>query len=174
MPSWDYPEPDNLLVSKKDLVNGGMAVDAACGQGANSIFLAEQGCEVHSIDISIKALFRLQERAREKKLKVSCVAVDLDNHTLPENFYDIAAVFYFYSKALIDGLTSSLKSGGLIFYATFNERHTSVRPEFNPAYLVSPTEFRSLFESCFEIIYYKPHAGEAGNIVQLVGRKKEA
>lgn len=171
-PELDYPEPDDLLVSHRDLLSGGMALDAACGQGANSIFLAEHGCEVHSIDVSRKALLQLQKRAQAKHLRISCIAADLDYYALPQNYYDIAVVFYFYSRDLIVGLSSALKPGGTIFYATFNERHTSVRPEFNPAYLASSQQFRRLFEDCFRIIYYQSLAGQAGNVVQLIARRK--
>jgi SAM-dependent methyltransferase len=168
----NLPAPDEFLVDHQDMLRAGRALDAACGRGANAIFLAERGYSVDAIDISIQALYFLQAEALRRGLDVRCVVADLDSYPLQRDIYDLIVVFYFFAKPLIRSIKGALKPGGLIFYATFNKRHTSVRPEFNPAYLVAPEGLASYFQE-FDILIHETDAGENGNVSRLIGRKPE-
>jgi len=168
--SGDLPEPDDFLVLHAHLLSCGRALDPACGLGGNSVFLAERGYEVTALDISYTALARLKDTARRRHLPIDCVVADLDYFPLPANAYDVAVVFYFFSERFIAALKQALRPRGLLFYATYNERHTSVRPTFNPAYLVAADGLAVHFPD-FDSLVHETWAGDQGNISQLIARK---
>jgi len=165
-----FPLPDEFLVNHKNMLGSGRALDVACGRGGNAIFLAERGYSVDGVDISFQALYQLQTEALSRELDIRCVVADLDFFALPRNLYDLVIVFYFFSRPLMTSIKDALKRGGLIFYATFNERHISVRPEFNPAYLVPPDGLYPYFQD-FDILVHETAAGENENVSRLIGRK---
>ena len=164
------PAPDEFLIHHQGILRSGRALDVACGRGANSIFLAERGYSVDAVDISFQALYALQTEALRRRLEIRCVVADLDTYPLPRNLYDLVVVFYFFAEPLMKIINDALKPGGLIFYATFNKRHTSVRPEFNPAYLVAPDGLTHYFQD-FDMIVRETAAGENGNVSRLIARK---
>ncbi len=88
--------PDSFLYDYQGLLSSGRALDAACGLGANSIFLAAHGYEVDAIDISIVAVSRLRAEATHRNLPIRCLVADLDNYILPKQIYDLVVVFYFF------------------------------------------------------------------------------
>jgi len=164
------PTPDPLLVAHRDLLTSGRALDLACGYGAASLFVARLGYTVHAIDVSFPALSRLRQEAMTERLPVLCVLADLDNFPLPERFYDLVMVFSFFSPALTSSIVSCLKDDGLLFYSTFNYQHTSVKPGFNPAYLVPAGGLAPFFPELY-IIVNEPDAGHERNLSRLVARK---
>lgn len=165
------PSPDPWLVEHADLLESGRCLDLACGRGGNALFVAEKGYTVHAIDISLTALSELQAEANVRNLDVQCVAMDLDYCSLPASFYELVLVFYFFDPRLMGAIRGCLKSGGLIMYATYNHRHTSVRPGFNVAYLVPPTGLANYFPN-FEILVNEPDAGERKNVARIIARKQ--
>jgi SAM-dependent methyltransferase len=162
--------PDLLLEDHRDLLTSGTALDVASGYGAGSIFAARAGYVVHAVDISFTALCALNREAQRQNLPIRCVVTDLDYFPFPKNFYDLVMVFYFFSVPLMTSIGECLKRGGLIFYATFNHRHTSVRPEFNPAYLVPRGGLATYFRQ-FEVLLDEPEGGPDKNISRLIARK---
>jgi tellurite methyltransferase len=169
----DFDSPDEFLVEHAGLLGSGRALDVAAGLGANSVFLARHGHAVDALDISFVALSRLKAESRERGLNIQCIVADLDHFFFPHAYYDLAIVFYFFSAPLIEQIKACLKQQGLIVYATFNQRHMSLRPEFNPAYLIGADALAGYFAH-FEILTHETEAGEAHNISRLVARKTTA
>ncbi|MGO9121899.1 MAG: class I SAM-dependent methyltransferase [Desulfomonilaceae bacterium] len=166
----DIPAPDPFLVQHNDLLKSGHALDLACGRGGNAIFLAQSGYVVDAADISDIALARLQVYSEQRRLNINCIHADLDYFELAKESYDLVAVFYFFSERLLPSIKQALRQNGLLFYATYNERHTSVQPGFNPDYLVEPQALTRYFID-FEILVNEPEVGANGNISRLIGRK---
>lgn len=162
--------PDEFLSAHEHLLRPGRALDLACGLGANSLFLSKRGFGVDAVDISLEACSRLLAEARRIEADVRPFVADLDYYPLPEELYDVVLVFYFFSPPLIPAIKASLKAGGLLFYATYNCRHTSVKPGFNVAYLVAEGALSSYF-SDFEIIVPEEVAGDYGNVSRLAAVK---
>ncbi|MGB9618073.1 MAG: class I SAM-dependent methyltransferase, partial [Desulfomonilaceae bacterium] len=152
------------------LMHGGRALDVACGRGQNAIYLAQRGYWVDAVDISFQALIQLRAEARGRDLSVGCVAADLDYWPIPVSTYDLVAVFYFFAPKRMMDLAASLRPGALLFYATYNVRHKSEKPEFNEAYL-APGGGLSQFFTTLEIVFDEPAAGDSGNISRLIARR---
>ena len=168
----DSPDftPDPFLMEHEDLLTGGLALDAACGFGGNALFAAEHGYESHAMDVSLAALDALRFEANRRGLPVRSVVADLDEYPLPESVYDLVMVFRFHSERLTKALSSSLKPGGLLFYATYNYRYTSSKPHFNPDYLIPPGGLSRFFPG-LSVIIDEPEAGPDGAMSRMAARK---
>lgn len=164
------PEPDRLLVDHANLLTGGRAMEIACGLGANSLFVADRGYEVDAVDISPSALKVLNGEAKRRGLSVRPVLADLDYFPLPSQLYDLVLAFAFFSPPLMPAIQDALRSGGLLFYATYNHRHTTVHQGFNPQYLVPPGGLAGYFPG-LNVLLDEPDAGEAENVSRLIARK---
>jgi len=162
--------PEEFLVQHAGLLTGGRGLDLACGRGGNALFLAERGFRVDAVDVSFAAVALLMAEAARRELAVRGIVSDLDDYPLPVGQYDAVMVFYFFDPRLMSSIKASLRAGGLLFYATYNHRHRSIKPEFNPAYLAPPQGLASYFAS-LEILVYEEAAGDAGSVSRLIARK---
>ena len=59
------PDPNKRLQSLTPYLNGGVALDIACGLGGNSLLLAQNHYRVHAIDISDRFKLHSKELLRE-------------------------------------------------------------------------------------------------------------
>ncbi|HEY8374386.1 MAG TPA: class I SAM-dependent methyltransferase [Pseudonocardiaceae bacterium] len=71
----------------------GTALDLACGEGRNAIWLAEQGWQVTGIDFSATALRKAAALARERGVDVHWVHADLTEWA-PEHLVDLVVAAY--------------------------------------------------------------------------------
>lgn len=165
-----YPTPDVFLTQNSHLFHGGRALDIACGLGANSIFLAQNGYMVDAVDVSESAMRRLQDAVRRLGLNLSLVVADTDDFSLPSDTYDLIVVFYFFCEPLTHQIIRALKQGGIIIYCTFNYLHKNLKPDFNENYLV-PCGGLAPFFPDMELIVDEPESGDASNLSRLIARK---
>jgi SAM-dependent methyltransferase len=101
--SWDakYAGPDYLwsekpnrfLVAELDGAAPGRALDLACGEGRNAVWLAQQGWRVTGVDFSGVALAKAAALAESCGVEVEWVAADLLDYRPPAEF-DLVIVFY--------------------------------------------------------------------------------
>lgn len=66
--------PNGTLVAEATRMAPGRALDVGAGEGADALWLAEQGWEVTACDISGRALQRLVDEARRRELRVECLS----------------------------------------------------------------------------------------------------
>lgn len=71
-------QPNPMLVEAARGLKVGSALDVGCGEGADAIWLAEQGWRVTGIDVAPAGLQRAQDEARSRGVDVSWVAGDLE------------------------------------------------------------------------------------------------
>lgn len=139
---------NSFLLPKK-----GLALDLACGLGANALFLAEHGLSVHAWDISKIALNKLEKNASEKKLKVTTKQVFIQSSSLPENTFDVIVLSRFLDRSLCNAIMAGLKPDGLLFYQTYvREKITSNGPK-SPDFLLARNELLTLFKPLRLLVY---------------------
>jgi 2-polyprenyl-3-methyl-5-hydroxy-6-metoxy-1,4-benzoquinol methylase len=128
----------------KKLAPGHAALDIACGEGRNSIFLAQHGFRVVGLDISDAGLAKGRQRAHADAVEVDFQRVDLDQY-VAEMKYDLILNFNFLLRELIPLEIESLNPGGLLIFDTImaSEQLFLTR---NTAYLLQPGELVQLFE----------------------------
>jgi tellurite methyltransferase len=70
------------------LTAGARAIDIGCGDGRNSLFLAERGCSVEAVDISPVAIAQVKRFAEERSVTVEARVQDV-RHIRLETDYDL-------------------------------------------------------------------------------------
>lgn len=109
--------PNQALVDTVSPLAPGRALDLGCGEGADSIWLAEQGWTVTGVDVSETAIARAQAEAEHRDLPITWVAADLATWTPAEKFDLVSACFLhspieFPRTAVLRRIADSIVSGG--------------------------------------------------------------
>jgi 2-polyprenyl-3-methyl-5-hydroxy-6-metoxy-1,4-benzoquinol methylase len=92
----------------------------ADGEGRNSVWLAEQGLDVHAIDFSPTAQDKARALARERGVNVIFELADVHNWTYQEAAYDVVCEIFTQFSTPTErvlkwaGMRKALKPGGLL------------------------------------------------------------
>jgi len=164
----EMPRPHWLLRDYAELLTGGTAVDAACGLGQNSLWLARHDYQVLALDLSEVALRRGLEAAVAQGLsaRISFVQQDLDVWRPAPTSCDLIVIFRYLDRRLFPFLRAALRPGGLIFYQTLHQGARRRMPQANPSYLLAAGELVTHFVGWTFI-----HAQEDASHSELIARK---
>jgi SAM-dependent methyltransferase len=101
---WDrrYSQPDLLwsatpnrfLVEEAAGLAPGRALDLACGEGRNALWLAELGWRVTAVDYSNVAIAKASDRAASAEASIDFVCADLLDYMPEERAYELVVVLY--------------------------------------------------------------------------------
>jgi ubiquinone/menaquinone biosynthesis C-methylase UbiE len=141
-------------------VKGKSVLDAGCGIGYGSNFIAKAGAKkVIGIDISKDAIKVAKQRYENEQIQF--MIMDITQLEFPENSFDVICCFEViehiknYHKALSE-LKRVLKNGGLCIISTPNKEISSPRRKepINPFHVkeFSPAEFYGLLKKYFDDI----------------------
>ena len=83
---WAHAEPTLFLADICNRRKPGTALDLGCGSGTDSVYLAEQGWDVTSLDFMPKALEFTQARAAQAGVTVSPVEADITTWEPPHSY----------------------------------------------------------------------------------------
>ncbi|WP_292438490.1 methyltransferase domain-containing protein [Methylophaga sp.] len=137
---------DVLTQNRHLLPLSGVAMDLACGLGANSLLMAQAGLDVLSWDISPVAIDKLSNLAAARGLPIRAEVVDVEQQPPQAQSLDVLVVTHFLSRELVPALIAALKPGGLLFYQTYCREKVSGRGPSNPEYLLKDNELLTLFD----------------------------
>jgi len=170
----DAPAP--WLVEHGDLLTGpGRALDVACGDGRNALYLARRGYTVDAIDASSVAIGALRSAARERDLAIRPRVVDLEREPLPDGPYDVIVTLNFLRRDLFGALQEALAPGGLLLYETLGQAHVAqLGRSFNPAYLLEDGELLRAFDRLEVVDHFEGVAERSGGprgVGSLVARR---
>lgn len=129
----------------KALSPGRTALDIACGEGRNSLFLAQHGFRVTGLDISDIGLAKGRSRALAKGMDVDFQMVDLDSFTV-KGSYDLILNFNFLMRELIPTEIACLNPGGVLLFDTIMASEQLLQ-NHKPSYLLQPGELYRIFEA---------------------------
>lgn len=90
---WSF-EPNRFLIREVESLPPGRALDLACGEGRNALWLAGRGWRVTAVDFSQVALDRGRGVAERRGLEVEWIPADILTWTPPWRAFDLVAVFY--------------------------------------------------------------------------------
>lgn len=113
-------DPNQYVRARLGLDEPARAVDLACGNGRNALWLARRGWQVTGVDISGVALERARDRAGELGVEVEWVHGDVRTWA-PANLVDVVLVAYLHlpTAELVDLLAKAagwLRPGGRLIY----------------------------------------------------------
>ena len=124
---------EHILEYKKN----GVVLDLGAGDGRNSIFLAKNGFQVTSIDISNTAIEKLNDYSKEERLPLVTSVQDIAKFPFSSNYDVIIAVFVLHyfdvqtARTIIKNMQHHTKQNGLNIVVTFTAEGDFYRQ--NPA-----------------------------------------
>ncbi len=121
----------------------GKALDIACGNGRNSLFLAARGFDVDAVDISTVATTRLAGQSP----RITAIQADLDTWRIPDRRYTLIVNIRFLDRRLFPMIIAGLRPGGVLIVESFMDDHGS-------RYCLKPNELIRSFRS-LRIVYYE-------------------
>jgi len=110
-------DPNRFLVTEVSDLPPGRALDLACGEGRNAIWLAELGWRATGVDFSQVAITKARERASQASLDVEFVCADLLDYEPERDAYDLVLLFYLQLprdelRLVLERAASALAAGG--------------------------------------------------------------
>jgi len=144
-------EPNRVLVSEVAGLPPGRALDLACGEGRNAVWLAGQGWQVTGVDFAEVGLARAAELARDRGVDVDWLRADLIEYPSPAGAFDLVCVLYLQLPAeelaiVLPRAAEALAPGGTLLVlghdlTNLEEGHGGPR---NPAVLFTPEDVAAL------------------------------
>ena len=112
-------DPNRFLVEELDGLAPGRALDLACGQGRNSIWLASKGWEVTGVDFSRVGLAKARRHAAERGVQATWVEADVVEWQPPLGHFDVVVVMYLHLPLeqhllVLAHASEALAPGGLL------------------------------------------------------------
>ena len=86
--------PNRFLVAEADRLVPGRALDLACGEGRNAVWLAEQGWQVTGVDFADVALEKARLLAEHRGVQAEWIRADLFEYEPAPEAFDLVIVFY--------------------------------------------------------------------------------
>ena len=87
-------KPNRFLVAEVGDLEPGRALDLACGEGQNAIWLATLGWEVTGVDFSEVAIAKARASAERQAIDVEFLCADLVEYEPERSAYDLVLVLY--------------------------------------------------------------------------------
>ena len=130
-------EPNRFLVAEIETLAPGRAIDLACGEGRNAIWLAEHGWQAVGADFSEVGLQKARELANERGVNVEWVAADLLDYRPAPRAFDLVLVFYLQVPAaerrpILQAAAEAVAPGGtflLVAHDSTNVQHGHGGPQ---------------------------------------------
>jgi SAM-dependent methyltransferase len=87
-------EPNRFLVAEVEGLARGRALDLACGEGRNAVWLAEHGWAVTGVDFSAVGLDKARRLADSRHVSVQWERADVTEYQPPAEGFDLVVVMY--------------------------------------------------------------------------------
>jgi SAM-dependent methyltransferase len=140
-------DPNRFLVAEVEGMAPGRALDLACGEGRNTIWLATKGWKVTAVDFSPVGLAKGRRMAEGRSLDVDWEEADLLEWTPPSGMFDLVIAFYLQLPAEQRRLVSrrastALAPGGTVLIVGHDLSNLSegYGGPTNPAVLFTPED----------------------------------
>jgi 2-polyprenyl-3-methyl-5-hydroxy-6-metoxy-1,4-benzoquinol methylase len=128
----------------KSIVPGRRALDIACGEGRNSIFLAKHGFDVLGLDISEAGLEKARGWMEREGLNIDFRLVNMEDYVFTEK-YDLIVNFNFLLRDLIPQAVAALRPQGVIVFDTLVDS-PHVPNTHKKEFLLQPGELLRIFQ----------------------------
>ena len=92
-------EPNRFLVAEAEALPAGRALDLACGEGRNAVWLAERGWDVTGVDFSNVGLDKARRLAEARGVSAQWELADATEYTPPAAAFDLVIVMYLHLPA---------------------------------------------------------------------------
>jgi len=140
-------DPNRFLVEELDALAPGRALDVACGEGRNAVWLASKGWRVTGVDFSRVGLAKARRLATDRGLEVTWVEADVVEWQPPAASFEVVVVMYLHLPSeqrhrVLARVAAALAPGGILLvvgHDTSNLSEGTGGPQ-DPAVLFGPEE----------------------------------
>jgi SAM-dependent methyltransferase len=87
-------QPNRFLVAETEALAPRRALDLACGEGRNAVWLAEQGWQVAGVDFADVALEKARLLAEQRGVRAGWIRADLFEYEPPPDAFELVIAFY--------------------------------------------------------------------------------
>jgi SAM-dependent methyltransferase len=110
-------EPNRFLVAETSGLEPGRALDIACGEGRNAVWLAAQGWRATGVDFSGVAIEKARQLAEARGVEAEWVVADLLDYRPAPRAFELVIVFYLQAaeavrKAILRAAAAAVAPGG--------------------------------------------------------------
>jgi 2-polyprenyl-3-methyl-5-hydroxy-6-metoxy-1,4-benzoquinol methylase len=169
--------PTSWLTAHEALLpEGGTALDVACGNGRNSLWLAARRFAVRAVDRDAAAVAALARKARMDGLTIMAEQLDLEaggGMASPGTTYDVVVVVNYLHRPIFSDLIAAVRPGGVLVYETFTAAQAQRGKPTNPAFLLDPGELRQLVQP-LEIVVEREGDFGGCSLASVIARKRVA
>ena len=111
--------PNRFLVAEVEALPTGRALDLACGEGRNAVWLAERGWDVTGVDFADVALEKGRELAAARGVEVEWVHADVTAYRPDPGAFDLVAILYLQvpegdRRAVVKAAAGAVAPGGTL------------------------------------------------------------
>ena len=159
-------QPSAILKRYHRRAEKGRALDLACGNGRNALFLIEQGFKVDAVDISDTGLLYMSKRPEGLNL----ICADLDTFDIPAKRYDLILNIRFLNRRLFPYILEGLAPGGILIFETYLEEIGRESKAISCRdHLLRPNELLHAFIPLRILYYAEKRENGSGAVASLVG-----
>jgi SAM-dependent methyltransferase len=140
-------EPNRFLVAEVAELPPGRALDLACGEGQNAIWLATLGWKVTGVDFSEVAIAKARARAERDGVDAEFVCGDLRTYEPVGGSYDLVLLLYFHLRhaelrTVLSRARSALADGGTLLLVGHDRSNVTdgVGGPSDPSVLYTPDD----------------------------------
>lgn len=140
-------KPNRFLVAEVTDLAPGRALDLACGEGQNAIWLATLGWDVTGVDFSEVAIAKARARAERDAVRVTFSCADLLEYETAPSAFDLVLVLYLHiapdgRRHVLEKASAALAPGGTFVLVGHDLRNLTdgVGGPSDPALLSTPDE----------------------------------
>ena len=139
--------PNRFLVSEARGLAPGSALDLACGEGRNAVWLAALGWRVTAVDFSEVAIAKGRRRALEDGVEVDFQVLDLLDFEPEREAYDLVLVLYLQippeeRRLVLARAATAVAPGGMLLLVGHDRRNSTegVGGPSDPSLLYTPDD----------------------------------
>ena len=170
-------EPSVFVSRWASRITKGRALELACGNGRNTLHLAELGFSVDAVDIAPAAIKLAQDAARERGLNIHTILADLDGFEIPKETYDLITTSFYLNRSLIPRVKDALKPGGYLLHEQHYLTDYDVGGPGDTDFRLRPNELLHLFmdyriRHFSEVLEFEEREGERRIAIQRIVAQK--
>ena len=128
--------PNEYLAAQRDRFRPGMrALVPGDGEGRNGVWLAEQGLDVVTVDLSEAGVNKARQLAAKRGVRITAIRADLATWAWPAGEFDLVAAIFLHlppdiRRPIHRNMLAALRPGGLLVIEAYRPEQIQYREKY--------------------------------------------